>query len=66
MSYAPNFEASRYVGLYTGRIMKGEKPADIPILQPTKFGFVLNLKGANALGLTIPDSVRAIADVVIE
>jgi len=66
MSYAPDFEAHRYVGVYTGRILKGEKPADLPIIRPTKFQFVLNLKAANALGLTLPDSIRALADVVIE
>jgi putative ABC transport system substrate-binding protein len=67
MSYAPNFlDGARQAGVYTGRILKGEKPADLPIILPTKFEFALNLKTANALGLTIPDNVRSLADVVIE
>lgn len=67
MSYAPNFpEGYRQLGVYAGRILKGERPADLPIIRPTKFEFVLNLRAANALGLRIPDSIRAITDVVIE
>jgi putative ABC transport system substrate-binding protein len=67
VTYGANaLDSTRQAGIYAGRLLRGEKPGDLPVVQPSKLDFVINLKTAKSLGITVPESLLATADEVIE